>query len=1429
MTEHPLAIVDVHGPLPVDDENGQCMKAVVAAFASRAFYILVHVTPESLQDDGQARSLMEVLKKGFTEYRSDSRHIDMPMIDFVLWDSDDYDQEAFEVIAGQLEQLLQELSEIVRALWGIDRTTSSSSEDTIEPNVITHLSSSDAIGSEIRRRYETMKTGVAEDRWTLLLPPMQDFYALYQKVGKAYGLPTKFYKQQFLEHEDFLQPIEVRISQYFDKVLGMSSVSGAAHQWSLIFKASQIDTEIADLQQFRLGGSMQQWRPKNCRSEADVINAITEKRQKLNQLQYNDDASTLLKCFADVLKKCDLVIMREFEQLLAAHFERSQIQFPPGSDLSIDMSACWREMIVLSKVDDGHFLEKTFGLMVEELEKAFAKWVSGGEPIQFMSGKSWFLDIDFLRKVFSNLSGPKADLTSSVFVIGQQSTGKSTLINSLFGCRFAVSGGRCTRGLYLSYRCTEYEGKLVHLILNDSEGLSSVEKQAADNAAANKNGQTTNSSPATGMEDVGAQSFAGSGTFDRIMTLLALTVSRIVLINHKGELNTGITNTLDVCIYHMKSVQMQTANIKPNLVFVLRDIAQSDGGLKPAAVYEHIDQHLRKLASMPENPGERLLSIAEDSVHLMTAAYNTESDHPNLGHRIVSPNRVFGEEVAVVRANIVKAAFERSEQAANQHSVNSFTSLAGYVALLHAVMNVIIANAKYLYLPNHALIGQCRGSVAIARDLQKELETKMSELRQTFMGEIDADKRYYSSEFESSAQNVLDGLKAVFQGKVDGNWDSIAIDEGEKILRSTWDFQRRLIADKLAVYCQDKDVERWRNEATKRIEERLQQYLKENEGGAGDDLGEELKKNAILAFDDEWRNIGEKTQAFIDNIYSGEQDIMSLVIELFNMAIKGFVASSTHSRTNEIVTTTEKENVSAKMIFETKFFKLLSENSVLLKYGNTGGSNPGDLRQAYEQFILNRPSEKEIRERLRVVAATYNDEVHSNILCGEALKPDKALVEDWLIKLCRRLFKEMSAMDVVAVVERYGALIDSVHHDLRRKVVEAYVKKCTTWSQEQSSKSKATKKRLREAFIGIAMATNDKMRGSRFAEHIYKQIESLTNKIVDFAVADLETCLEEWKDPEMATKSAYKASFGVLDYQNIKSFIVNPEKHIESSFDVKFNAETNKSAEKWTNVVVELHRRFSDKVSSILSSTLQEQTVSNKVTQELSEKLATEFNTIIQSRSELTAVPPISSSYIAGIFGVVDIMNVGEFVTLAEEHFKTLRAGSNFTKATVRGRMESAIQRKKQELRKRAVGCKARCPFCGAKCSHPGKEDDDHIHQAGQHFFGAFLGWSSVRLEENGEFVKGTRLTSCSEAKFMTSNWFTSKDSKDTLPLQEYVEARYPRWSPWPAMGYVDESEEVRTLRTIWIHEREWFLKRTNQKDLTPAHWHEEYKTTFGA
>ena len=79
-----------------------------------------------------------------------------------------------------------------------------------------------------------------------------------------------------------------------------------------------------------------------------------------------------------------------------------------------------------------------------------AELLISGYPLELMDGDAphvpmcWVMAV--LDKLEQLLSGKKLFILS---ILGIQSSGKSTLLNTMFGLRFTVSAGRCTRGAFI--------------------------------------------------------------------------------------------------------------------------------------------------------------------------------------------------------------------------------------------------------------------------------------------------------------------------------------------------------------------------------------------------------------------------------------------------------------------------------------------------------------------------------------------------------------------------------------------------------------------------------------------------------------------------------------------------------------------------------------------------------------------------------------------------------------------------------------------------------------------------------------------------------------------------------------------------------------------------------------------------------------------
>ena len=132
----------------------------------------------------------------------------------------------------------------------------------------------------------------------------------------------------------------------------------------------------------------------------------------------------------------------------------------------------------------GQMYEATRCIDNKENEENFpniaAKLLIEGHPLELMDGDAAHVPITWvkavLREVVRELHDPKVFVLS---ILGVQSSGKSTLLNTMFGIQFKVSAGRCTRGAFVQLLPIEdtlrETLKCGYILLVDTEGLHSPE------------------------------------------------------------------------------------------------------------------------------------------------------------------------------------------------------------------------------------------------------------------------------------------------------------------------------------------------------------------------------------------------------------------------------------------------------------------------------------------------------------------------------------------------------------------------------------------------------------------------------------------------------------------------------------------------------------------------------------------------------------------------------------------------------------------------------------------------------------------------------------------------------------------------------------------------------------------------------------------
>ncbi|XP_032891903.1 interferon-induced very large GTPase 1-like [Amblyraja radiata] len=118
---------------------------------------------------------------------------------------------------------------------------------------------------------------------------------------------------------------------------------------------------------------------------------------------------------------------------------------------------------------------------VLQLPGVAAELLLDGFPLELIDGDVSNVPVSWITAVLEAVA-EKVGRASRVFVltvIGVQSTGKSTLLNTMFCLRFAVSSGRCTRGAYM--QLMKVTGSLAEelgcdfILVIDTEGLRAPE------------------------------------------------------------------------------------------------------------------------------------------------------------------------------------------------------------------------------------------------------------------------------------------------------------------------------------------------------------------------------------------------------------------------------------------------------------------------------------------------------------------------------------------------------------------------------------------------------------------------------------------------------------------------------------------------------------------------------------------------------------------------------------------------------------------------------------------------------------------------------------------------------------------------------------------------------------------------------------------
>ena len=229
---------------------------------------------------------------------------------------------------------------------------------------------------------------------------------------------------------------------------------------------------------------------------------------------------------------------------------------------------------------------------IESFTMIAAKLLIGGHAFEIVDGDVNHIAIKWVSCVLECLAYC-IGLEKKIFVIsilGTQSTGKSTLLNTMFGAKFPVSSGRCTRGIFMQLIPIEEELqnrlKYDYLVILDTEGLRAPEL-----------------------------SINSSYRRDNELATIAVGLGDVTIINMSGEGHSEVQDILQIIIFAL--IRMKESYSKPRCVFVHQNVPDThahtnlisarsnliktlDRMTECAAIQEKKDSFYRKFANVIE-------------------------------------------------------------------------------------------------------------------------------------------------------------------------------------------------------------------------------------------------------------------------------------------------------------------------------------------------------------------------------------------------------------------------------------------------------------------------------------------------------------------------------------------------------------------------------------------------------------------------------------------------------------------------------------------------------------------------------------------------------------------------------------------------------------------------------------------------------------
>nr|XP_040025309.1 interferon-induced very large GTPase 1-like isoform X2 [Gasterosteus aculeatus aculeatus] len=201
-----------------------------------------------------------------------------------------------------------------------------------------------------------------------------------------------------------------------------------------------------------------------------------------------------------------------------------------------------------------------------------AELMISGHPMELMDGDAGHVPLTWisglLEEVIMKLGDKRVFVLS---VLGIQSSGKSTMLNAMFGLQFAVSAGRCTKGAFMQLvevsKEMKKDFKFDYVLVVDTEGLRALELE-------------------------------GNATLhhDNELATFVVGLGNMTLINIFGENPADMQDVLQIVVQDF--MRMKKIKLSPSCVFVHQNVTDIGAAEKNMDGKRRLQEKLDDMAKL---------------------------------------------------------------------------------------------------------------------------------------------------------------------------------------------------------------------------------------------------------------------------------------------------------------------------------------------------------------------------------------------------------------------------------------------------------------------------------------------------------------------------------------------------------------------------------------------------------------------------------------------------------------------------------------------------------------------------------------------------------------------------------------------------------------------------------------------------------------